>query len=65
MSPADFGPPIATVNPTTGELLESFTPYDDTEVEARLAAAAAGAVSWADTTFAERSRLLVTAAELL
>src|SRR5664280_387140 len=65
MSPADFGPPIATINPATGELLQSFEPFDDVEVEARLAAAAACSVEWSRSTFAERSRLLVTAAELL
>ncbi|MGD0882942.1 MAG: aldehyde dehydrogenase family protein [Acidimicrobiales bacterium] len=65
MSSVDFGPPIATINPTTGELLESFEPYDDAAVEARLATAAVCAEEWAATTFAERSRLLITAAELL
>ncbi len=65
MSAAAFGPPIATVNPATGELLESFEPYDDARVEACLAAAASCAAEWAHSTFAERSRLLVTAAELL
>ena len=65
MTPVDFGPPIATVNPATGELLESFEALDAAAVEARLATAAATAATWARTTFAERSRLLVTAAELL
>ncbi len=65
MSTVDFGPPIATINPTTGELLESFEPYDDEAVEARLATAAGGARAGGATPFAERSRLLVTAAELL
>jgi succinate-semialdehyde dehydrogenase/glutarate-semialdehyde dehydrogenase len=65
MSPPDVGPPIATVNPATGELLESFEPYDDDAVEARLATAADCAREWAATSFAERSRLLLTAAELL
>jgi succinate-semialdehyde dehydrogenase/glutarate-semialdehyde dehydrogenase len=65
MSPVDVGPPIATVNPTTGELLESFEPLSDAEVEGRLATAAAGATRWAASTFEERARLLVTAAELL
>ena len=40
MSPVDVGPPIASVNPVNGRLLESFEPYDDAGVEARLAAAA-------------------------
>jgi succinate-semialdehyde dehydrogenase / glutarate-semialdehyde dehydrogenase len=65
MSPVDAGPPIATINPTTGELLQSFEPYDAAGVEARLAVAAAAVPLWAKSTFAERSRLLITVAELL
>jgi succinate-semialdehyde dehydrogenase/glutarate-semialdehyde dehydrogenase len=65
MSPTDAGPPIATVNPVNGELLQSFEPYDAAGVESRLAAAAEAVPRWAATTFAERGRLLVTAAELL
>jgi succinate-semialdehyde dehydrogenase / glutarate-semialdehyde dehydrogenase len=65
MSPVDVGPPIATVNPTTGELLQSFEPLSDAEVEARLVTAASGGVRWAGSTFEERARLLITAAELL
>jgi succinate-semialdehyde dehydrogenase / glutarate-semialdehyde dehydrogenase len=65
MTPADAGPPIATVNPATGELIESFEPYDAVGVESRLALAADGAAVWAASTFEERSRLLITVAELL
>jgi succinate-semialdehyde dehydrogenase/glutarate-semialdehyde dehydrogenase len=65
MSPADAGPPIATVNPVNGQLLESFEPYDAVGVEARLGAAAAAAPRWARSSFQDRSRLLVTVAELL
>ena len=65
MSPVDAGPPIATVNPVNGELLQSFEPLDAAAVEARLATAAAAAPAWASTTFAERSVLLTTVAELL
>ena len=36
MSPADAGPPIATINPANGELLQSFEPYDAAGVEDRL-----------------------------
>jgi succinate-semialdehyde dehydrogenase/glutarate-semialdehyde dehydrogenase len=64
VSPADAGPPIAVVNPATGELVESFEPYDAAAVDARLAAAAAAAPEWARTTFAERAQLLITVAEL-
>jgi succinate-semialdehyde dehydrogenase / glutarate-semialdehyde dehydrogenase len=65
MSPTDSGPPIATINPANGELLQSFEPYDAAGVESRLAAAAAAVPLWAASTFAERSRLLITVAELL
>jgi succinate-semialdehyde dehydrogenase/glutarate-semialdehyde dehydrogenase len=65
MSPADAGPPIATTNPATGELLQSFEPYDGAGVERRLAEAAAAVPLWANSTFEERARLLITAAELL
>jgi len=61
----DAGPPLASVNPTTGELLESFEPYDATEVERRLDTAARAATAWAATGFEARRRLLVTVAELL
>ncbi|HLH29356.1 MAG TPA: aldehyde dehydrogenase family protein, partial [Acidimicrobiales bacterium] len=64
MSPLESGPPIAVVNPATGELVESFEPYDSAAVEARLAAAAAAAPRWARTSFAERARLLLTIAEI-
>ncbi len=65
MCPADAGPPIATVNPANGRLVESFEPYDAARVEARLDDAANAAARWARTTFDERSRLLTTVAELL
>jgi succinate-semialdehyde dehydrogenase/glutarate-semialdehyde dehydrogenase len=65
MSSVDAGPPIATINPATGMLVESFQPYDAAGVESRLATAAAGAGVWAASSFEDRSRLLVTAAELL
>jgi succinate-semialdehyde dehydrogenase/glutarate-semialdehyde dehydrogenase len=65
MSPVDPGPAIATINPANGELLQSFDPYDAAGVETRLAAAAAAVPRWAASTFAERSRLLTTVADLL
>jgi succinate-semialdehyde dehydrogenase/glutarate-semialdehyde dehydrogenase len=57
--------PIATVNPATGKTEQTFDPLDDGEVEAKLARAAEAAVSYRKTTFAERARWVVTAAELL
>ncbi len=32
--------PIATVNPATGEVVETYAPHDATEVERRISAAA-------------------------
>jgi succinate-semialdehyde dehydrogenase / glutarate-semialdehyde dehydrogenase len=57
--------PIATVNPATGTTEKTFDPLDDKEVEVRLARAAEAAVSYRRTTFVERGRWAVTAAELL
>jgi succinate-semialdehyde dehydrogenase / glutarate-semialdehyde dehydrogenase len=65
MTPTDAGPPLASVNPATGELLQSFEPFDAAEVETRLALAAEVAPQWAATSFADRARLLITVAELL
>jgi succinate-semialdehyde dehydrogenase/glutarate-semialdehyde dehydrogenase len=65
MSPADAGPPIATINPANGELLQSFEPYDAAGVEDRLRVTASAVPRWAKSTFAERSRLLITVAELI
>jgi succinate-semialdehyde dehydrogenase/glutarate-semialdehyde dehydrogenase len=64
VTPADAGPPIAVVNPATGELVQSFEPFDAAAVETRLATAAAAAPVWAATSFAQRAQLLITVAEL-
>ncbi|MHB8438790.1 MAG: aldehyde dehydrogenase family protein [Acidimicrobiales bacterium] len=56
---------IATVNPATGLTEREFTPYTDAEVDRCLERAAKGAAEWRRTTFAERSRLVVGAAELI
>jgi succinate-semialdehyde dehydrogenase / glutarate-semialdehyde dehydrogenase len=65
MTSAPFGPPLATVNPTTGETLQHFEPLDAAEVENRLARAEAAAAVWAATPVGDRSRLLITVADLL
>ncbi|MFE0136867.1 NADP-dependent succinic semialdehyde dehydrogenase [Streptomyces sp. NPDC059037] len=57
--------PIATVNPATGETLETFQPLAHAEVERRLAAADAAYARHRLTDFAERARLLNLAADLL
>ena len=60
-----FVMPIATVNPATGKTEQTFDPHDDKEVEVRLDRAAEAAVTYRKTTFAERARWTLTAAELL
>jgi succinate-semialdehyde dehydrogenase / glutarate-semialdehyde dehydrogenase len=57
--------PIATVNPATGKTEQTFEPHDEKELERRLALAAEAAVDYRTTSFAERARWVVTAAELL
>ncbi|UFQ19475.1 MULTISPECIES: NADP-dependent succinic semialdehyde dehydrogenase [Streptomyces] len=57
--------PIATVNPATGETLETFEPIAPAEIERRLAAAHAAYGHHRSTGFEERSRLLHRAADLL
>jgi succinate-semialdehyde dehydrogenase/glutarate-semialdehyde dehydrogenase len=56
---------IATVNPATGETEATYEPYDDGAVEERLDRAERAAASWRTTSFAERGRLMVGAAQLL
>ncbi|MFF4160314.1 NADP-dependent succinic semialdehyde dehydrogenase [Streptomyces sp. NPDC001678] len=57
--------PIATVNPATGETLKTFAELGPEDVERRLAAADAAFRHHRTTDFAERSRLLRHAAQLL
>jgi succinate-semialdehyde dehydrogenase/glutarate-semialdehyde dehydrogenase len=65
MTPTDAGPPIATVNPVNGEVLQCFEPFDADGVQRALASAGETARSWASSSFAERGILLNTVAELL
>lgn len=57
--------PIATVNPATGETLETFEPLEDAEVTRRVAAAHAAFGEHRTSSFAERARLMNRAADLL
>ncbi|MEU3353138.1 NADP-dependent succinic semialdehyde dehydrogenase [Streptomyces sp. NPDC037389] len=57
--------PIATVNPATGETLKTFAELGPEDVERRLAAADAAFRHHRTTDFAERSRMLRHAAQLL
>ncbi|HEY1828606.1 MAG TPA: NAD-dependent succinate-semialdehyde dehydrogenase [Acidimicrobiales bacterium] len=57
--------PFATVNPATGLTEQTFEAHTPEEVEAKVARAYATYLEYRRTSFAERSRLLITAAELM
>ncbi|MYV93256.1 aldehyde dehydrogenase family protein, partial [Streptomyces sp. SID1034] len=57
--------PIATVNPATGETLKSFGAMGPEEVERRLATAGTVFAGYRTTSFEQRARLVLRAAELL
>jgi succinate-semialdehyde dehydrogenase/glutarate-semialdehyde dehydrogenase len=57
--------PFATVNPATGRTEMTFEAHTPAEVDAKLARAVAAFAEYRTTTFAERARHLITAAELL
>ncbi|HSW52852.1 MAG TPA: NAD-dependent succinate-semialdehyde dehydrogenase [Sulfuricaulis sp.] len=53
---------METINPATGERLQTFDAWNDRQLEAALASAAATGPAWQATPFAERARLLRRAA---
>ena len=55
---------IASVNPATGETLRTFEPYDEVEVERRLALADSAFRSYRRTSFDERARLVRAMADV-
>jgi succinate-semialdehyde dehydrogenase/glutarate-semialdehyde dehydrogenase len=55
----------ATINPTTGETLQTFEDHDEAEVERRLAAADDAHRQLRDTSFDDRARWVRAAADLL
>jgi succinate-semialdehyde dehydrogenase / glutarate-semialdehyde dehydrogenase len=56
---------IQTIDPTTGEVVKTFEPLSASEIEERLARAAAAASTFRRTTFAERAGWMRAAADLL
>ncbi len=56
---------IASVNPATGELLCSFEPFTDRQVEAKIQLAADTFPKFRKLPFAERARMMNKAAEIL
>jgi len=56
---------IAITNPATGEVVETFAPHDDAEVERRIAAAQSAFEVLKGTTFAQRAEWMRRVADLL
>jgi succinate-semialdehyde dehydrogenase/glutarate-semialdehyde dehydrogenase len=56
---------IATTNPATGETLETFEELSDSDLEAKLAAAAETFRTYRRTSFADRARWMTRAGEIL
>jgi succinate-semialdehyde dehydrogenase / glutarate-semialdehyde dehydrogenase len=56
---------IATVNPATGDTVETFEPHDRNEVQRRIAQAAEAAVALRDTSFAQRAEWMNATADIL
>ena len=57
--------PFATINPATGKTEKEFPAHTPEEVEAILAQAMVAFAEYRTTTYKERARHLLTAAELL
>jgi len=57
--------PIASINPTTGETIAAFDEHDDTEIDARIAAASAAHRTLRGTDFATRRAWMHAAADVL
>ena len=57
--------PIETINPTTGETLQSFEPLTSAQLEQKLATAKECFATWRNTSFATRAALLLRTADLL
>ncbi|MEP6809428.1 MAG: NAD-dependent succinate-semialdehyde dehydrogenase [Chthoniobacterales bacterium] len=57
--------PIATLNPATGETIQTFPEFDAHTIEEKLGRAADGFQQHRRTTFADRARMMRAAAEIL
>ena len=56
---------IATINPATGEAVKKFDALTDVQVDAKISKAAKAFQSFRQTSFADRSRWMIRAAEIL
>jgi len=65
MTTATTHPAIASVNPATGQIVRAFTPLSEAELDARIQRAVDTYRRYRRTPVAERTRLLLKAAEIL
>jgi succinate-semialdehyde dehydrogenase / glutarate-semialdehyde dehydrogenase len=56
---------IATINPATGELLKTFEPLLDSEIDHKIQRAASAFRSYRRLPFADRARMMIKAADVL
>src|ERR1700761_714962 len=56
--------PIASINPTTGEILKSFLPLTEIELDSKLQLAADTYASFRTTSFGSRAEMMLKAAEI-
>ena len=56
---------IASINPATGQLLKSFEPLSDSQIDGKLQRASEAFSKYRRTRFADRARMMVKAAEIL
>ena len=56
---------IATINPATGDVLKVFEPLSDAQVDEKIGLAAAAFSEYRHTTFVDRRRMMLRAAEIL
>ena len=56
---------IGSINPATGDLIKTFGPLADAEIEAKVQQAAAAFQRYLRTTFAERAEKMLAVAEIL
>ena len=56
---------IATINPATGELLQTFEPLSDSEIDHKVQRAASAFRSYRKLPFASRARMMIKAADVL
>ncbi|HEX6285072.1 MAG TPA: aldehyde dehydrogenase family protein, partial [Pyrinomonadaceae bacterium] len=57
--------PIATINPTTGETLKTFSELSSEQIETKLQLAAATFHAYKRTSFADRAAWMLRAADIL